>query len=145
MAKSAKQKVAEIFDGDLKLTDFEKALVREKYSNPQITGAELGARFGVSASSVNAHLKKPQIKKAISRLWVNIFDEIQALQIQAIRNYAVFLKPVDESATSEASIITTKMKIHYMASKDMTQQLLALPAALPESKRERPQFYISGE
>lgn len=131
--KNMEERLADIFDGELHLSEFQKALVREKFLKPRITGEELGQIYGIGSQTINYHLRKPEVKKALTRLQVDIFSQIQALQVQALRNYSKYIN--HEGPLSEA-----EAKIQYMASRDLLAAPIASPASQPAGKRELPEF-----
>ncbi len=136
--KSMEEKFADIFDGELGLTEIQKAIVKEKYLNPRATGEEIGKIYGLGAPAINWHLRKPQVKKALTRLHLDIFEQVRALQMQAVRTY-------QRIVTAPGPLSVEENKIQYAASRDLLSAALSAPAVMPSAKRELPEFVSDSE
>lgn len=124
--------VEKIFDAEVPLSEFERCLVRDRFTNPRATDEEIGKPYGVSKQAVNAHFKKANVKSALLRLHADVISQIKALHIKAVKNYGEFL---DLDSNDNA-----KLYIKYQASRDLLTPAINSPSALPPGRRELPTF-----
>ncbi len=108
------------------LSDFQRALIRDRYLNPKQSQAELGKKYGIKRAAISEHLKNPLVKRELLRLHNDVFEGLKALQLQAVKNLAYFLDP--EKNKND--------RLRYEATRDILGVALASPNALPDAPAE---------
>ncbi len=145
--KSSEAEIKKAFSDKVDLTDFEKALVRERWLNPRISTAALGRKYGVVKSTISVHLNKPQVKRAINKLQADVFEQVKSLQVAATLTYLEVLSPRKDPKTGEV-IVDENGRVKWnapiderrKAAKDIMTPVFEQPAALPDAPDEEPEF-----
>lgn len=123
---------AQIFTSELGLTEFDRILVRERFANPRVTFSELAEKYGISRQAVDKHFKKEKVKIALARIHADIFAQIRIAQFAAMQTLQdIVTSPADTDAEKD---------IKFKAAKELLHVPLTAPQAMPEGKRELPEF-----